>query len=69
MVIYIKPRKYYSGYTVATGIQQEGEDYNTKVIAWFKTMNEAIDYAKYLILNHPVGAYTEIFIGKEESER
>lgn len=49
MTIYIQPRKYYSGYTVATGVPQEGEVYNTKVIAWFKTMEEAIDYAEYLI--------------------
>ena len=66
MSIYINPRKYYSGYTVATGIPQEGEDYNTKVIAWFKTMKETIDYAEYLILNHPVGAYTEVIIGRKE---
>ena len=66
MTIYIKPRKYHSSYIVATGVPIEGEVYNTKVIAWFKTMEEAIDYAKYLILHHPVGSYDQIVFGREE---
>ena len=71
MTIYIKRKKdcFINGYTVATGIPQEGEFYNIKVVAWFKTMKEAIGYAEYLILNHPFGKYTEIFIGKDEEKK
>lgn len=68
MTIYIQRKRdsYINGYTVGTGVMQTDRDYTQKVVAWFKTMEEAIDYAKYLILHQPVGAYDTIVFGKEE---
>lgn len=68
MTIYIQRKvdSYINGYTVATGVMHTERDYTQNVVAWFKTMEEAIDYAKYLILHQPVGSYDAIVFGKEE---
>ena len=69
MTIYIHRKKdsYINGYTVSTGIVNTETDYTEKAVAWFKTISDAIDYAKYLIINQPFGMYDEIRFGGDRN--